>query len=120
MTIALSLTFLAPIPVGHRVQVISTQYWVSGPFGGGPRWEPMAMAILADLDTGIVYCHSILAGKLILSPLSLKPNVGYRVSNVVEGRVTSCLVSTYSGNTPPSAVICCELTVEPTPQGYRG
>ena len=118
MIIALSLSFLAPIPVGHRVQVISTQWWISPLFGGAGRWEPISLPIIADLDTGIVYCHSSFADALILTPLSFKPDAGYQITNVVEGRVTSCLVSTYSGNVPPSVIIRCDLTVEQTPQGY--
>ena len=55
MTIELELRYLAPIPVGHRVQIIYAHQWKSPLFGGQPRWEPNSTPILVDLETSIVY-----------------------------------------------------------------
>ena len=116
MTLPLKLDFLAPIPVGHKVQVIYGQLWATPLFGGPPRWEDMLEPIVVDLDTGIVYCSPYAADLLVPSPLGFKPGTNHRASSVVEGRVTSCMMSSSGGD---SASLVTDLVVEPIPQGYR-
>lgn len=117
MSISLSLRYLAPIPIGHRVQVVYAQYWSTPLFGGEPHWENAAQPILLDLETGIVYCGPEMQPRLVPSPLGFLPNSGHQVSRIMEGRVVSCMVASDGGDT---SSIHTALAVEPTPQGYRG
>jgi len=98
MTIALELRFVAPVPQGNRVQVLSVERWITPIFGGAPHWDTIDQPIVVDLDTGVTYCHADLMGDLIPFPLGLKPNRGCRISATVEGRVTSCMVASVGGD----------------------
>jgi hypothetical protein len=116
MAISVSLAFIAPIPVGHRVQIIQTQRWATPLFGGQPQWEPIKEPIVVDVDTGIVYCETHMVANLTMSPLAMKPNCGVVVASMVEGTVASCLLATNVGQGP---LLHTDLTVEPTPTAYR-
>ena len=112
----LVLPFLAPIPVGHRVQMIRASRWQSPLFGGQPSWNEVADPVVVDRDTGIIYASSQLGRHLVLEPLGFKPNTGHQVASLTEGRVTSCLVTMSGGDTTELETI---LAIEIDPQGYR-
>jgi hypothetical protein len=65
---------------------------------------------------GIVYADATNHEHIIPSPFGLNPQSGLRVTQVVEGRVTACIIGSSGGET---ASLRTHLTVEPTPQGYR-
>jgi len=114
---ALKVYFLAPIPVGDRVQVVTAQSWVTPLFGGAAHWETADQPILVDLDTGIIYCHVSFAPYIVPAPFGFRPNSGHQVAQTVEGQVTSCMLTSGGGDT---STMNTDLTIEPTPQGYRG
>lgn len=116
-----TLSFLAPIPVGHRVQLLRVQRWTSPAFGfggGAPSWQNRDEPVIVDLDTNIVYGDTIVCRALNPSPLAFKPNTGYQVAEVKEGRVTGCIVGSDGGD---QTNLRTHLVVEmlPTPGGYR-
>jgi hypothetical protein len=110
------LKFIAPIPVGHRVRIIHAQRWQSPLFGGSPSWQAVDTPILVDLDTGILYVEAMMSGDIVPSPFGFKPNTGYQIASVVEGRVTHCLIGSHGGS---NALVSTNLAYEPAPQGYR-
>src|SRR5512135_421097 len=90
---ALTVQFLAPVPVGHRVQVLRVRYWSTPIFGGPGSWTEDSQPVLVDLETGVAYCYGTLASKLSLAPLGFLPDSGYQVAAQKEARVTACLVA---------------------------
>ena len=112
----LTVSFLAPIPVGHRVQIINASRWQSPLFGGEPAWVPVSDPIIVDRDTGIIYADTSISTHLVLEPLAFKPNVGLQIANLTEAKVTACLVASESAERP-SLKTTIHITVEP--QGYR-
>ncbi len=118
MLTQLVLTFLAPIPVGHRVQLLQVQRWTSPLFGGPASWENRAEPLVVDLDTNVVYGDSYVCRDLIPSPLSFKPNTGYQVAQVTEGRVTGCLVGSDGGDTTNLRTFLF-VEMNPPAGGYR-
>jgi hypothetical protein len=114
---ALDVPFIAPIPVGHRVQIIRASRWESPLFGGEPSWRPVSDPILVDRDTGIIYAESTMAERLVLEPLAFKPNVGLQISTLTEAKVTACLVTTEGGE---RARLKTTLQLVLEPPGYRG
>jgi hypothetical protein len=116
MAFAVTLDFLAPIPVGNRIQIVRWQLWVTPLFGGSPHWDEIDEPIVVDLETGVVYCALHATDGLTTKPLAFaKPD--RRFSSVLEGRVASCIVAASAGDTTYLKTL---LTIEPTPQGYRG
>jgi len=93
MPLELALDYVAPIPTGHRVQVIRAQRWVTPAFGPA-RWSDVPVPLVVDLDTSVVFCGDGLGESLVPSPLAFKPDSRLQVAGMTEGRVTSCIVST--------------------------
>jgi len=112
----LTVPFLAPIPVGHRVQIIRASRWQSPLFGGEPSWKDVPDPILVDRDTGIIYAWTMMTTDLVIEPLAFKPNVGLQIASLTEAKVTACVVASESGERP-SLKTTLHVTVEP--QGYR-
>lgn len=108
--------FVAPIPVGHRVQVVRVQHWSTPLFGGPGSWQDASDPIVIDVDTGIIYGSTIMCRHLVPSPLSFQPNAGYHIARVMEGRVGTCVVSSYGGD---QSSVYTYLGIEWAPQGYR-
>lgn len=117
MPLEVVLRFVAPIPTGHRVQVIRAQRYGVSTIGGAPHWEEVPEPIVVDLDTSIIYCGDGLGASIDPSPLAFKAHSGLQVASITEGRVTSCVVS--SDRTRETLYLTTFLVVEPTPQGYR-
>ncbi len=95
---AFRLDFLAPIPLGHRVQVIRVQRWTTPLFGGPAQWEDTANPVVVDVDTGIVYSDTYLAKDLLPNPVAFQPNSGLQAAGVTDGRVTGCIVGSDGGD----------------------
>ena len=112
----LELPYLAPVPVGHRVQIIRAHRWQAPLFGGEPRWVDVTDPILVDRDTSIVYAEWSMTARLLLEPLAFKPDVGHRIAGLTEAKVTACLVASAGGE---RAALVTTLHVEVEPQGYR-
>jgi hypothetical protein len=118
------LLFVAPIPVGHRVELVwhgePEPGWISSNIKKGSAPIP-SKPVLRDLDTGIIY-----------GPLDhfLEQRTGYKISDVrpveprpleqlgvhasVRGRVVECRVLTEQGIGTSSSVqiIQTSLTIE--------
>jgi hypothetical protein len=116
MAFELKLRYLAPIPVGNRVQVIHAQKWIKPILGGPWRWEPDPSPILVDLETSIIYAGWVMANVIVPTPLGFTPNSGYQVAQTVEGKVVGCLCISDGGDT---ATVRTRIQIEPTPEGYR-
>jgi hypothetical protein len=116
MPLDLTLDCIAPIPTGHRVQIIRAQRWVT-PLGSSPHWADVMVPLVVDLETSVIYCSDGLADNVVPSPLAFKPDSRMRVASTTEGRVTSCIVS--SDRVGEITVLKTYLGVEPTPEGYR-
>jgi hypothetical protein len=112
----LVVPFLAPVPTGHRVQLIRAQRWKSPLFGGQPAWRDVTDPIIVDRDTGVVYVGWELADHLIVEPLGFKPNTGHQIASLTEARVTSCMVMSEGGD---RAVFKTTLMLEMEPRNYR-
>ena len=117
MPLELVLRYVAPIPTGHRVQVISAQRYGTSTLGGAPHWQEVAEPIVVDLDTSVVYCGDGLGASIDASPLAFKAHSGLQVASITEGRVTSCVVS--SDRLRETLYLATFLVIEPIPQGYR-
>src|SRR3954447_18460460 len=118
MHTVLELPFLAPVPVGHRVQIIRASRWQAPLFGGPPAWNPVPDPIIVDRDTGIVYAHRMTGANLVLEPLAFKPNVGHQIASLEEAKVTACLLLSESLDERPRLTTTLHVDIEP--QGYRG
>jgi hypothetical protein len=116
MRSSLALPFVAPIPTGHRIQLIHAQRWQSPLFGGAPSWVAVADPLVVDRETGVVYAGWELGRVVVPEPLGFEPNSGCQVVRVVEARVTSCVVTTDGGD---NATVSTKLTFEIDPEGYR-
>ena len=116
MLTVIRLPFLAPVPVGHRVQVVRASHWQSPVFGGSPSWVDVPDPMLVDLETGVVYAPWRFHQHVVPSPLGFAPNSGYRITSTAEARVASCVVSAEGGE---RAVLSTALAIEADPQGYR-
>ena len=117
MQTVLRLPFLAPVPVGHRVQVVRASHWGAPLFGGQASWVDLPDPVVVDLETGVIYAPWRFHQHVVPAPLGFAPNSGYRIAGSTEGRVASCVVSAEGGE---RAVLATVLTVESDPQGYRG
>jgi hypothetical protein len=117
VTQTLSVHFFAPIPVGHRVNVIWLDVYVSALFSAAAAWMPVHLPLVIDLDTGILYgaagSSRIVAAT---SPPGLKPDCGHRVRATHEYRVSACVVESSGGD---AASLSTELVLMELPQGYR-
>ncbi len=114
--IELKLRYLAPIPVGHRVQIIHAHRRTMALLSGYERWEPHDSPILVDLETSIVYAGYTLVDHIVTSPLGFTPASGYAVAQMIEGKVVGCLCVSDGGDT---ATIHTRIQIEQAPQGYR-
>ncbi len=108
--------FVAPIPVGHRVRVLRVQHWSTPLFGGPGSWQDASDPVVVDVDTGIIYGSSVMCRHLVPNPLSFQPNSGYHLAGMTEGRVTSCVVSSYGGD---QSSLYTYIGIAPEPQAYR-
>jgi hypothetical protein len=117
MQTVLRLPFLAPVPVGHRVQVVRASHWGGALFGGEPSWVDVPDPVVVDLETGVIYAPWRFHQHVVPAPFGFAPNSGYRIASTGEGRVASCLVSAEGGE---RSILATVLTVESDPQGYRG
>jgi hypothetical protein len=113
----LTLGYAAPIPVGHRVNVVYLEIWVSTLFSTQPAsWQRTGSPIVVDLDTSIIYCDGAQARIVIMNPFNIKPNMGHRIAQVTEARVASCMVATSGGE---HATITTRLELDSVPSAYR-
>jgi hypothetical protein len=117
MSLELTLDYVAPIPTGNRVQVVRAQRWVASVPGTSAYWAEVPSPLVVDLETNVVYCGDALGYALVSPPLAFKPDSNLKVVDMMEGRVTSCIVS--SDRVGEVFVAKTHLIVEPTPQGYR-
>ena len=121
MPVLVELQFVAPIPVGHLVSLVSVEQLtspLSSLFGGGTsgQWNPMPGLIACDEDTRIIYADRNLG----LRPESTYEQVLFtddtlRLSTVrapLRGRVTSCLVLSDHGE---RVYLRTMLGLEPVP-----
>ena len=51
----LDLALYAPIPVGHRVSVVSVETHMTPLFGGAASWQVLGTPLVCDEDTRIIY-----------------------------------------------------------------
>jgi hypothetical protein len=116
--IVVELHFIAPIPTGHRVQVLRIQRWTAPLFGGPAAWEEQTNPLVVDLESGVIYGESYLTRQITANPLAFRPNTGFQVGAMTEGRVTACIVGSDGGS---STSLLTQLYIEtPQPQGaYR-
>lgn len=112
------LPFLAPIPVGHRVQIIRAASWQSPLFGGAPALQPVPDPIIVDRDSGIVYAERTTSELLIIEPLAFKPDAGCQIASLTEAKVTACMIASESGANHPKLTTTLHFAIDP--QGYRG
>jgi hypothetical protein len=111
MAFIVKLPYLAPIPVGHAVRILSIHMWTTPVFGGAPHWEPTSDPVVVDVDTGVVYADAPTHKHIVPSPFGFDPQSGLAVAQVVEGRVTACTVGSSGGE---RASVRTHLVVEPT------
>jgi hypothetical protein len=94
---------VAPIPVGHRVSIVTMEHRALALFGPPPdEWHTSTAPIVCDEDTRVIYA-TISAG---LSPESTYERILFKTADrrvsptvpIVRGVVTSCVVLTDSGD----------------------
>lgn len=112
--------YVAPIPVGHRVEVTWTEEVRRGLVPGQDRTDSRpAQPILRDLDTGVVYLSDWSVGPGRRRGPDLPHEVGvallpdHRVARIVRGRVTACRVVTIRST--PVLDVQTHLTLELDP-----
>jgi hypothetical protein len=114
------VVYVAPIPVGHRVEVTWTEEVRRGLVPGQERTDSRPhQPVLVDLDTGVVYLSdwSVGAGRR-RSPdqpydVGVEPMQDHRVARIVRGVVKACRVVTVRGF--PQLDVQTHLTIEPDP-----
>ena len=92
--------YAAPIPVGHRVEILWFAQEVTGIFSGPKTHVYEAEPFIKDLDTGIEYSshrafeHGLM--KVSHKPLEVsdRPNPALRVSHRIVGVVRRCRIVT--------------------------
>jgi NAD(P)H-hydrate repair Nnr-like enzyme with NAD(P)H-hydrate epimerase domain len=72
--------FQAPIPVGHRVELVWYEVVVDGLFGTSRKERPHE-PVITDLDTGIVY----VSDRLLVTPGMKRPKEPLEVSDGLDG-----------------------------------
>lgn len=110
--------YVAPVPVGHRVEVRWTEEVRRGLVPGQDRTDSRpAQPVITDLDTGVVYLSDWTVGAGRRRGPDLPHDVGtallpdHRVAATVTGRVTACRVVTIRST--PTYDVQTHLTVEP-------
>ena len=98
------LLVLAPVPVGHQVEIRWYKKQIKGLLSG-KRWQGFPHSpIIQDLDSGIVYgtfdCfwdHGVAATLSMDSPTELSEQVlpQFELQKVVKGKVVACRLATY-------------------------
>lgn len=115
MPVRLTLSFLAPIPVGHHVTAIALELRVSD-----SNFIPIKNRVVCDDDTRVVWApHGVGAETMTYESLHFPPDSSFRASPTVpplRGRVTSCVVWSDSGERIDNKTV---LGIEPDPTGYR-
>lgn len=101
--VSVEVVYCAPVPVGHRLEVIYYRRpGTGGIFGSKPRSEPH-QPLLRDLDTGIEYISDFALGsvgaKYPSQPLAVGDDVvaELEVERRIVGKVRSCRVITVRG-----------------------
>lgn len=106
---------VAPVPVGHRVEVRWYQEMIAGLFGGSTSREEPTRPWIRDLDSGVVYATHwlFLDGGVYLTEINVRntevrPTL--RIIETLTGKVLSCHVTTVGLS---DMVVETLLTVQP-------
>lgn len=115
MPVRVTLSFLAPIPVGHHVTALPLELRVTE-----SNFIPIKNLIVCDDDTRVVWAPRGVGDEtMTYESLHFPPNSSFRVSPTIaplRGRVTSCVVRSEGGERVELETV---LGVEPDPAGYR-
>ena len=113
----LTVVYVAPIPVGHRVRIRFYDEVQRGLGGGPPRKDERPhQPEITDLDTGVVYTSDWVGGAGRrkrpddLYEIGVDPLPDRVLSKELEGTVTACRVVTVRGY--PALAVQTELAIE--------